>query len=125
MSQTISQRSADPKRQRAFRKALKRHIWRESALRPLQKLDAVTQLVLRPALAQNCHRYCETVCGDSALAGDWQSFLEWLWEHREEILKFILTIIALFAESQEEAIATWENENGLPFTLLPSLTDDD
>ncbi len=36
-------------------------------------------------------------CGEDGLyAGDWMDIWDWLWEHREEILDFIMTIISLF-----------------------------
>lgn len=33
---------------------------------------------------------------DAAFAGDWRDIAEWLWEHRQEILDFVMTIISLF-----------------------------
>ena len=35
--------------------------------------------------------------GQQAQAGAFQQLLEWLWEHREEILAFVKQIVALFS----------------------------
>lgn len=34
---------------------------------------------------------------------DWESFWQWLWENREEIIAFIIKIMALFALEPESA----------------------
>ncbi len=47
-------------------------------------------------------RYAKAKGAKGAL-GD-GTFLKWLWEHREEILKFILSIMALFGDDEPVAI---------------------
>lgn len=33
---------------------------------------------------------------DGVYRGNWEDLLDWLWEHRNEILEFVMTIISLF-----------------------------
>lgn len=33
---------------------------------------------------------------DGVYVGDWRDLWDWIWEHREEIFEFVITIISLF-----------------------------
>jgi len=84
--------------------ALRIHIWKESDLTIRQRARAGLATVrYADGVADQLLNTCDAMCAelgqpDRLIGGTWQDFLQWLWEHREEILEFILMLISLFAE---------------------------
>ena len=50
-----------------------------------------------PLRQRQSRRAYQRYLDDGGKVGDWQSFMEWLLEHADEIIAFIAKLIALFA----------------------------
>ena len=105
MAESASQRRA---RMRSLRRALIAHAKKEvqeGQLTFFQRL--IFRIKLRNSDVEACLDYADECCAaagnpDELIGAGWEDFLRWLWENREAILEFILSIIALFAVSNED-----------------------